>query len=123
MTAETTAPRRNPYLDADCPPWCDADHAMAPICVGSGGPYFPAAQCDVWARAILGPHHAGNPVVAVTGSVRGKGRTYHVELRPHRAEDLAGLVETLAAATPGQHRELAAAIRKAAADITEAGGA
>ena len=34
---------------------------------------------------------------------------------------LAALVEQLADATPDQHRELADAIRKAAADITEAG--
>jgi hypothetical protein len=36
---------------------------------------------------------------------------------------LAGMIEQLANATPEQHRELAAAIRKAAADITDTGGA
>jgi hypothetical protein len=39
---------------------------------------------------------------------------------PPRAEELASLIEALADATPDQHRELAAAIRQAAAQITEA---
>ena len=38
-------------------------------------------------------------------------------------QKLAGLLEVLAHATPAQHRQLAAAIRQAAADITDANGA
>ena len=119
MTSAPAVPRHNPHTGMDCPPWCEVDHATCATCVGSGGPF--ASPFDVWARAVLGPHHAGSPVVTLTGAGGGKGRTYHLELRPRLAEDLAGLVELLAAATPDQHRELAAAIRKAAADITEAG--
>jgi hypothetical protein len=117
---ENCTPKRNPYLGIDCPPWCTWDHAIADQftgrdCVGSGG-----SIGDVWTRALLAPHHTGNPVVAVTGTPRDQDGTYHVELSPDRALHLAGLVELLADAAPGQHRLLAAAIRKAAADITEA---
>ena len=46
----------------------------------------------------------------------------HLRLDLHDAGQLAGLVELLADATPDQHRELAAAIRMAAADITNEAG-
>ena len=119
---EDLAPRHNPHTGMDCPPWCTQDHVKAGeftrrSCIGSGGGIGP-----VWTRAFLGPHHRGNPVVAVTGAGDEAGETHHVELRPRLALHLAGLVELLAAATPDQHRELAAAIRKAAADITNGTG-
>jgi hypothetical protein len=73
----------------------------------------------LWATVILGEHHCGRPVVAVTGH-RYRGGSSHVDMAAHRAEDLAVIVEMLADATPDQHRKLAAAIRQAAAQITGA---
>lgn len=114
MCAEQ-APRRNPHLGTDCPPWCNVSHEDtddAPgyrPCMGSGG-----SIGDVWTRAVLAAHHVV-PVVAITG-VLGDD-TVHVELRARYALHLAGLVELLADATPDQHRELATLIRKASADM------
>ena len=63
------------------------------------------------------------PVVAVTGHRFRKRGWPQVQVRAVDADGLAGLVELLADATPAQHRQLAAAIRTAAAVITDAGGA
>jgi hypothetical protein len=120
MTA-SREPRRNPHTGLDCPPWCVTDHAQVSACIGSGT-IGSRELSDVWARAILAPRHDGSPAVAVTGSAVGGDGTHHVELPPRDALQLAGLVELLAGATPDQHRELAAGIRKAAADITSPTG-
>jgi hypothetical protein len=122
MTASRES-RRNPHTGLDCPPWCVTDHDQVSACIGSGtiGSRFLA---DVWARAILAPRHADDgAMVAVTGHAVGQDGTHQVELPPHVALSLAGIVELLAGATPDQHRELAAGIRKAAADITSTDGA
>jgi hypothetical protein len=112
---ESQATRHNPYTGMDCPPWCTVDHTKAGeiigrACIGGG-----TGIGSIWARAFLGPYHGGNPVAVVTGAGNEPGQTYHVELRPHLAPHLAGLVELLADATPDQHRQLAAEIRHAAA--------
>ena len=106
------AARRNPHTGRDCPDWCATDHDGVDACVGSGTTgTFPA---PVFARAVLAPHHAGLPVVAVTGL--GDGDTYQIELRPRQALQLAALLELLADAGPDEVRGLAAGIRRAAAD-------
>jgi hypothetical protein len=46
-----------------------------------------------------------------------------VRLQPRDADSFAALIGALAAATPAQHREVAAAIRQAAALTSEGGGA
>lgn len=112
---ENQAPRRNPHLGTDCPPWCDRDHSgeACVSCMGSGG-----SIGDAWTRAMIGRWN-DDPVVAVTGAGPGEHDTSHLELRPRHALHLAGLVEILANATPDQHRELVGFIRKAAADIAD----
>jgi hypothetical protein len=112
---ERQATRRNPYLGIDCPPWCAVSHAGEhPLhaCLGSGG-----SIGEIWTRALIGACHDG-PVVAVTGSGEWHDGGAHLEVNPAAAMHLAGMVEALADATPDQHRELAAAIREGAADIT-----
>ena len=46
---EDQAPRRNPQLGTDCPPWCRADHAdqLGSACVGGGG-----SIGHIWTRAV-----------------------------------------------------------------------
>ena len=70
----------------------------------------------VLARPMLTP---GSPPVVAAGALLSE-----TQLWLEHAYDigaLAAIVEQLADATPAQHRELAAAIRQAAADISEAG--
>jgi hypothetical protein len=107
--------RRNPHLDIDCPPWCAVDHSgeFTDACVGGGGGIE-----HIWARAVRS--HDG-AVVAVSASLADLDAEWpHLRLDLRGAESLAAIVELLADATPDQHRELAAAIRQGAADITEA---
>ena len=108
------APRRNPHLGTECPPWCAVDHAsqFGHACVGGGG-----GIDHIWTRAV---RDTGGFRVGVTGlGSEEADESLHLRLDLHGAGQLAGLVELLAAATPDQIRELAAAIRQAAADITE----
>jgi len=117
---EDQAPRQN-RDGHPCPPWCVTDHDKEMI---SG--HFPAAHGAestsvrwINARAVLHPARGGAEVqVSVPGIDGGS-----LFLEAKHAGYLAILVEALADATPDQHRELAAAIRKAAAQITAAGGA
>ncbi len=81
-------------------------------CVGSGG-----QAGDIWTRAIRardGFH------ISIQGSLPDPAADWpRLTLDPREAESMAVIVGLLADATPDQHRELAAAIRQAAADITE----
>jgi prephenate dehydrogenase len=107
---------RNPHLGIACPPWCATNHAeqFGTACVGGGG-----SIGNIWTRAIRG---IDGYQVGITGLGNEDGDTSkYLGLGVADAEQLAGLVELLADDTPAYIRELAAAIRKAAADATEAG--
>lgn len=128
MTATADTATRQNRAGGPCPPWCDRDHDDS-----SGGAahirqtgiisFGDEGLDSIWASAILDAHHEGRPVVAVTSHrYQQHGAPYLEVPAGHRARDLAGMIELLADLTPGQHRELAAAIRKAAAVIAEARG-
>jgi hypothetical protein len=110
--------RRNPYLGAECPPWCQVDHddgKSMSACVGGGG----SGGGSLWARAILG---RCGPLVAVDGvDDQDFTRSAYTAVSPREAEQLAVFVELLALATPGEHLKLAAAIREAAAQAAQEG--
>jgi hypothetical protein len=131
--SETGTPRQN-REGHPCPPWCETDHDKAHGAAGlfmfHGGA---TAGIEVRGKAASGlrdriyacPFSAGQPgyepVVSVASIRYGAvGADPQVWLSARDAGELAGLVEMLATATPAQHRELAAAIRRAAAQITEA---
>jgi hypothetical protein len=94
-----------------CPQWCVTDHDRFSF-HGSGPVTVEAPQhrtCHV--RAVQYAAGGGPLVqVAADGTIR---------VPADDAGDLAAVIEQLAGATPEQHRELAAAIRKAAAQVTE----
>jgi hypothetical protein len=109
------APRRNPHLSTDCPPWCAVDHAdqFGQACVGGGG-----GLDHIWTRAI---RNRDGFEVGVTGlGPEEADESLYISVDLRKAGQLASLVDLLADATPDQHRVVAAAIRKATADITEA---
>ena len=110
-----------------CPEWCTTDHETP----DPGGLFFdfhggPAVRTEIpgavvsipdWiaVRPVADGHPAvgDGPHVSVTGTVC-------TWISPGDAEDIAALIEMLGRATPDQHAEVAAAIRQAAAQITEA---
>ncbi len=112
MTAEQT-PRQNDNGDL-CPPWCVIDHAKYSNFHGSEFIKIDAPQyCTRLVRAVQPV--IGRPYVDVDSVA--------ADVATGDAESLAVLIEGLAGATPEQHRELAAAIRRAAAVVTGADGA
>jgi len=97
-----------------CPPWCITGHSeLCRVHLGA------AAGIDA-PRILARPVHAGRtddePQIIVCGGSYPAG--LELSVAPCDAGDLAGLLEFLAVATPGQHRKLATAIRAAAAVIT-----
>jgi hypothetical protein len=109
---ETTSPARANRDGHLCPPWCVTDHDRFSF-HGSGPITVEAPQyhsCHV--RAIQYATHGG-PEIQVAGAGM-------VPVPAAHAEDLAAVIEQMADATPDEHRELAAAIRQAAADIAAA---
>jgi hypothetical protein len=123
---ESQAPRQN-SKGHPCPPWCTRDHLEdGPVSIAHRGAMsrieMPGADCvpDV---IMASPAHLGIEGEATEVSVHAirHGSKAHpaLWLAPADAEQLAGLVEMLAKATPARHRELAAALRKAAAGITD----
>ncbi len=134
MTA-SRAPRGN-RGGHPCPPWCATDHEEVH---GEAGTYrfhggtavrievpgeIRGVPDEIRARPVHDGTADGTPLVSVSGTRYGRsygtgGADPHVWLGLRDAEDLAGLVEMLAAATPDQHRELAGAIRAATAVIAE----
>jgi hypothetical protein len=121
MTA-SQKPRQN-REGHPCPPWCTTDHGQGPFpghfWTGHGGDgvslevgkhvYVSVRPCHVTSR---------EPEVQVTHSGHGG-----VFLAPSSAECLAGLLDALADAAPADVRQLAAAVRQAAAGITSTNGA
>lgn len=100
------APRTN-SAGHPCPPWCVTEHdELTPSHFGEQ-------------RAIrLGGEH-DDRICAAAVARRGPGALARVSVR--EAEDLAAIIGMLGAATPDQRRELAEAIRAAAAVIAGAG--
>jgi hypothetical protein len=109
MSETPRSPRQNREGDP-CPPWCTVDHEKYESHVGGGG------RIDgIWTRAI---RSRGVSEVGVCASLPDPKVTWpSLNLDLHEAKHLAVIVELLAGATPDQHRELAAAIRQAAAEI------
>ena len=122
---DTARPARANRRGDPCPPWCTTDHDTP----SAGGHFYdfhggPAVRTEIpgaivsipdWiaVRPVSTGHPGdGEPNVSVTGTVC-------TWIRPGDAEDIAALIEMLGRATPDQHAEVAAAIRQAAAQITE----
>ena len=108
-----------------CPPWCADDedhgatHTTARTALRVGGRNGHLATCaGMFGAPPEVVVHATWSNPANDHALDAQGDLY-VPLAD--AERLAGVIEVLAHATPGTHRELAAAIRQAAATITEAG--
>jgi hypothetical protein len=124
--SESQAPRQN-AKGHPCPPWCTRDHEEGGILLQAhrgdlARIKVPGADC-VPDLITAGPAHLGmageGAEVSVSAIRHGSDVHPSLWLAPRDAGQLAALVDMLAAATAGQHRELAAAIRKAAADITD----
>jgi hypothetical protein len=100
-----------PGKTVPCPPWCVTDHGKYNFHGSERITVYAPQFCSCHVRAIRysALDHAEIQVAAAG----------MVSVRSDRAADLAAVIEQLADATPGQHRELAAAIRAAAAQITE----
>ncbi len=118
---ESQVPRRNSKGHL-CPPWCTVDHAalagsFPATYHGTEAPVIDTPSGYVNATAYQDGFSDDAPQIALTCLAPGGALLVGVG----DSGKLAALVEQLAGATPEQHRELAAAIRKAAADITEAG--
>jgi hypothetical protein len=128
------APARANRDGHPCPPWCVTDHEKVHGVAGTlgfhGGPpvtiEVPGKKTSlpdlIEARAIHtgSPRDDREPSVDVAAVRHGRVANSHLWVSPRDAEDLAVIVELLADTSPDDHRELAAAIRKAAADIKEA---
>lgn len=113
MTLIADHPARTTQAGDPCPPWCITDHDKYQNFHGGERIRAEAPQYYTWyIRAIKSAL-----THALTLQVAGRGV---VEITPHETEGLAAIIEGLADATPDQHRELAAAIRQAAAQITVA---
>ena len=111
------APRQN-SKGHPCPSWCTVDHGerVGSSQVGYHGTGHPPVHTSsgyVNASAYQDGFSDDAPQIALT--CLAPGGALLVDLRD--SDKLAAFVEQLADATPGQHRELAAAIRKAAAVI------
>lgn len=111
-----------------CPLWCTGSpddpsheeghhwHFSRHLRLGSRRPQAnaPYVSAGVWLSAT-----APEPVVSVHSAAGWvDGEMSIVSLAPREAGPLARLVELLADATPGQHREVAEAIRQAAGLIS-----
>ena len=124
------SPPRQNSRGSLCPPWCVIDHESD---AGGGHRYIfhgsETTRIDVpvkpgqpdgriWVRAIHGGYGDDQPQVDVAAPGPGAGGPdLHAWIAPREAEGLAAVIGMLAKAPPEAHRELAAAIRKAAADI------
>ncbi len=139
MTGTTTAPVHGPAPRQNrdghpCPPWCVTDHET--VQYGTDGTYgfhgsartyiklrsrSARLEDEISVRAIRYGCEEPEPHVALAGTVFGAGAPApRLDVAGDDMEGLAVMVEMLARATPGQHRQLAAAIRQAAAGITGA---
>jgi hypothetical protein len=119
---ESQATRQNAKGDP-CPPWCVTDHSL--VRYGQTWGYHSSEDRIIhtpsgYANATAYQNGSGDdePRVCLT-CLHGPVGVVLVDVAD--AGKLAALVEDLADATPEQHRELADAIRQAAAVITDGG--
>jgi hypothetical protein len=101
-----------------CPPWC-VDHDEIADIHKTRRVAVKLPDYAGYVSTISGQFGLSATAVGMHGMCDDVSADLYVPLAD--AGQLAGLLEILAYATPGQYRELAAAIRQAAADITEAG--
>jgi hypothetical protein len=103
-----------------CPPWCVGRHeGRNPSHFGEQRAIHPGSVYNlIAAMAVRDDSRLGDrkSFVMLHGSLVGEASAL-AEVPVRDAEDLAAIVGMLADATPEQHREIAAAIRHAAADI------
>jgi hypothetical protein len=125
---ETARPARANRDGHLCPPWCETDHEKYDFHGGTAaGVEVPGRMRGMPDEIRARPVRLGEPdyppQVAVAGTRHGLGGTGDpsVWLSARDALGIAALVDMLAGATPARHRALAAAIRRAAAQVTEAG--
>jgi hypothetical protein len=125
MTATGTTDTARTSRDGHpCPSWCTADHQRSD---GHTAPSVrvavPGAVPGLDDKFLVYPWQSPGCAPEIVAVVLRYGRQHKDDLAVYYAArdagHLAGLVEMLAAATPGQHRELAAAIREAAAVTAE----
>lgn len=109
-----------------CPSWCITDHhrGAIPTQVHAGeqasvrtDPRRPHDMIEVTALDVGTPHYEHEPMVSMIAFRLGADRAPSVWMKHRDAVSTAALVDMLATASPEQHRELAAAIRQAAADV------
>jgi hypothetical protein len=113
LAADTATPARTNGQGDPCPPWCVTDHAKYSF-HGAENAVGYAPEFHRWSiRAVRFPVERDPHIQVAAAGV--------VSVPLHDAGGLAAIIEDLAGATPGQLRQLAAAIRQAAAQITEAG--
>jgi Domain of unknown function (DUF6907) len=122
---EDQAPRQN-RDGHPCPPWCTTDHAK-PISESALRASYHSTEPPTigtpagYVQAVAYQNGFNDaPAQVWLGGLELRGG---LMIAPETAVGMAALAEMLADATPDQHRELAAQIRKAAAQITAAGGA
>lgn len=113
MTLTADHPARANSEGEPCPSWCITDHAQFT---------FHGSERISFRATDFSSYHA-RVVRFVTGDQVAVSGAEIAYVPADRAPDLAGLIEGLAGATPEEHRKLAAAIRQAAAAITETSGA
>jgi hypothetical protein len=110
----------------DCPSWCVTDHEnAAPGSIRED--VHLAAEATVSApggtvRACAWWGGSSRIAPDVFVSLATAASHSHLSVTPADARGLAELLELMAAATPGQHRDLAAAVRQAAAVLGEGDG-
>jgi hypothetical protein len=125
LTADTAIPAAGEQ--PKCPPWCTYHHPDAEIHRAE------RVEVDFWKNGVaswvtvtsIDFCQGDGPEVSISGWRQVIGTGEHISPNPvfpaAQARELADLIEVLQNATPGRHREIAAAIRQAAAVITEAG--
>jgi hypothetical protein len=103
-----------------CPTWCTTDHDQETIpgsfSTAHGSEPVHTASWTIVAAALFPSASAPEVQVCTPGADGGS-----IFLTARKAGYLAVLISELASATPEQHRELADAIRHAAAVITDGG--
>ena len=104
-----------------CPPWCATD--------GEHGVHYPSYDTvtvtDAWFHRYsfaAYPVQTGGHAPHVSAGVSGHATAVLLIANPADARALAGLLDALALATPEQHRELAAQVRRAAGVLDGQGG-
>jgi Domain of unknown function (DUF6907) len=128
VTSDQT-PRQN-HDGHPCPDWCVTDHGKLRADGIIASHFGRTVTIDIPGRDNALDEVSVKPIAAQglpSQVLLGSLRTGHDDPSPYLfatpgdAVALAAIVDMLAAATPDQHRELAAAIRKAAADIADGG--